>query len=345
MPAFMSIEIKKLAMYPFLSSTREFVRGLNISVEELLTDIAYEKARTFGIERLENAFMKGDVADRKLISEVDFLAEILSYPIARMIATCVQDRYFIKRYALGEAVHASKHLSKESKDFLVFVGKDLGLDVTDDGNTLKLHFIDYLRYAPTRYKKWKLVNRTLEGGWVSLSKEDFTRIIQEVVMKKISNELEGRSCEELVMDTFGREIERFKGMVLAHKKRIERQPVGKISITKLPPCMRMILSAIQSGENVPHMGRFAFVAFLNALGISRGEMLKLFSTAPDFDEERTIYQIDHITGRISSTKYAPPGCDKMKTYGLCPSDRIDNICKRVRNPVSYYYIRLKGEKT
>jgi len=115
----------------------------------------------------------------------------------------------------------------------------------------------------------------------------------------------------------------------------------KISIVDLPPCMKEILSMIQSGENVPHMGRFALVAFMHALGAGREEIFKLFSTAPDFDEERTGYQIDHITGKISSTEYAPPGCSKMRTYGLCPTDKMDDICRSVKNPVSYYWKKVK----
>jgi len=105
--------------------------------------------------------------------------------------------------------------------------------------------------------------------------------------------------------------------------------------------MKEILSMIQSGENVPHMGRFAIVAFFHALGISREEIFKLFSAAPDFDEERTRYQIDHITGRISSTEYSPPGCDKMRTYGLCPTEKMDDICKSVKHPISYYWKKVK----
>ncbi|MCD6468121.1 MAG: DNA primase large subunit PriL [Thermoplasmata archaeon] len=334
-------DLKTLARYPFLSEAKEYVKTLNVSVDELLLDLTYEKARIFGVERVENAVQKKNVGERRLLSEADYLAEILSYPVARMIVVCVDDAYFLRKYALGESVHAYLNLRNESADFLAAVGGDIGLSVKVDGDRLYVHFIDYIRYAPTRYRDWKMVNRPLKNGYIVVSRRDFARLLQECLRRRIVEELEERSCSETVQDAFPEELGRFRNMAAMQRKRFEAQPVGRISVTKLPPCMKDILASMQAGENIPHMGRFAFVAFLNALGVNSGEILKLFSTAPDYDEERTRYQVEHVTGRISSTKYAPPGCEKMRTYGLCPRDKMDDICKRVKNPVVYYRLKSK----
>lgn len=330
------MDLKRLALYPFLKETKEFVKGLNISVEDLLTDITYEKARLFGAERVMGAFKGGDVGDRKLVSESDLISEILSYPIAKMICVCVKDGFMIKRYALGEAHHAYRYLINESVDFLVLVCKDLGIDIKHEDEKIGVHFVDYLRYAPTVHKKWKLVNRELSRGLVYLDRRDLVRLIQEAVMKMIIEDLSEKRCIDLVEDVFRKEIDEIKEDLNKYKKDIYSRPVGKLSILDLPPCMKEIMRMIQSGENVPHMGRFSFVAFLHSLGATRDDILKMFSTAPDFDEEKTRYQIDHITGRISSTKYTPPSCDKMRTYGLCPTERMDDTCRNVRHPLAYY---------
>jgi DNA primase large subunit len=108
--------------------------------------------------------------------------------------------------------------------------------------------------------------------------------------------------------------------------------------------MKDILASIQAGENVPHMGRFALVAFLNSLKLDTNDILKLFSTAPDFDEDQSRYQVKHITGSVSSTKYTPPGCEKMRTYGICPVEKMDDLCKKTRHPLSYYKTKWKQEK-
>jgi DNA primase large subunit len=89
------------------------------------------------------------------------------------------------------------------------------------------------------------------------------------------------------------------------------------------------------------MGRFALVSFLNSLRLDTNNILKLFSSAPDFEEEKTRYQIEHITGDKSSTSYTPPGCDKMRTYGICSIEEIDEICKKKRHPLNYYKAKWK----
>lgn len=336
--------LRKLAIYPFLSESREFVKRMNLSVEELLTDAVYEKARIFGVERVMNAFKHGDVGDRKLISDSDFISEILSYAVAKMIAICVKDGFMVRRYALGEAIHAYRHLLNENIDFILLVCRDLEMDVKREDGKLKIHFIDYLKYAPTSYKKWKLVNRIVDRGYVCIDERnprDLIRVIQNAVMRKIETDLKYKKCIDMVEDVFSREIETLRIEISKRKSRLSRQPVGKLRIEYIPPCMKDILVMIQSGENVPHMGRFAMVSFLHSLGVSREEIFKLFSSAPDFEEERTRYQIDHITGKISSTEYSPPSCNKMRTYGLCPIEKMDEICKSVNHPVSYYWKRMK----
>jgi len=162
--------------------------------------------------------------------------------------------------------------------------------------------------------------------------------------ERINEELDSRACNKTIYNTFSSDIKRIQNTVMMHRKKIETTPVGKLDINKLPPCMKDILAAIQSGENVPHMGRFALVAFLSSLKLGTNDILKLFSRAPDFEEEKTRYQIEHITGSTSATSYTPPGCEKMRTYGICPVEKIDDLCKKKRHPLSYYKARWKEEK-
>jgi len=119
---------------------------------------------------------------------------------------------------------------------------------------------------------------------------------------------------------------------------------GRIRVTKLPPCIRQLLAKVQAGENLPHSGRFALTAFLHALGMSPEEILHMFSTSPDFDESKTRYQIEHITGKISGTEYTPPECSTMKSYGICFGE--DNLCKKewMTHPLKYYRIKDRSPK-
>jgi DNA primase large subunit len=339
-------ELAVLAKYPFLHDTRQYIKDNGPSVGELLHDLPYERARTIGIERLDNALKNRDVGQRSLATDTDCIMEILSYPLARMVAVCIGDSYFKKRYALGEAYHVYTHLLNEPSSFLLSVAEELNVNVHHhpETNTIKIFFKDYLRNAPTRYKEWKMVNRGIGGGYLTISHKDLARILLESLRERINQELTTRDCDKGVYDVFSTDIQRFQNTLAMQKEKIEATPVGKVSIEKLPPCMKDILASIQSGENVPHMGRFSLVAFLSSLKLNTNDILKLFSTAPDYQEDKSRYQVEHITGASSSTEYKCPGCEKMRTYGICPVDKMDDLCKKVRHPLTYYSTKWKQEK-
>jgi len=340
------VELKTLSKYPFLNVSKDYVKDNGLSVNELLDDPLYERARITGVERLDNAFKNHDVGNRSLATESDCIMELLSYPIARMIAVCIEDIYFKRRYALGEAIHAYKNLVNEPISFLIDISNEFDLNVKyfEDTNKIKMHFVDYLHNAPTRYKEWKMINRGMKDGYIQISHKDLARIIQEALRTRINVELDSKGCSKAIYKTFSSDIQRIQNTVMIHRKNIEATPIGKMDVKKLPPCIKDILAAIQAGENVPHAGRFAVVSFLNSLKLSTNDILKLFSSAPDYQEELTRYQVEHITGKISSTSYKPPGCEKMRTYGICPVDKMDDLCKKKRHPLSYYKAKWQEEK-
>jgi len=335
-----------LAKYPFLNESKKYVKDNKLSVEELLNDPIYEPAKLIGIERLDNAFKNRDVGIRSLATEYDCIMEILSYPIARMMAVCIGDIYFIRRYALSEAVHTYNLLVNEPISTLINISEEFNFNIkySSDDNKISIYFTDYLKNAPTRYLKWKMINRGMENGYISLSRKDFSRIIQEALRLRINQELDVKKCNKTINESFKSEIYRIKKLVGKHRKKIETIPLGKLDKDKLPPCMKDILKSIQSGENVPHMGRFAIVAFLNSLKLNSNEILQLFSSAPDFEEEKSRYQVEHISGTTSSTSYVSPGCEKMRSYGICPTEKMDDLCKKSRHPLSYYQYKWKIAK-
>jgi DNA primase large subunit len=341
--------LKRLCKYPFLTESKKYVSENGISIEELLNDPLYERARIIGIERLYNALTKQDVGTRNLITDSDCIMELLSYPIARMIAVCIQDIYFRKRYALAEAIHFYKYLMEESTPFLVQISKEFNFKIrlSDEKNNIYLNFVDYLRYAPTRYNEWKMINKEMNSGFIKISHKDLSRILQEALRYRINIEIEKKECYKFIKKNFFSDIQKLQNRVKHLRKNVEIVSYGKLDKNFLPPCIKKLITSINSGDNVSHMGRFALVSFLDSLGLSTNDILKVFSTAPDFEEEKTLYQVKHITGAISSTKYNPPGCDKMRTYGICPVEEVDEICKKKRHPISYYkskWIKQKGEK-
>jgi DNA primase large subunit len=136
-------------------------------------------------------------------------------------------------------------------------------------------------------------------------------------------------------------VKGLKTKVEGRKKRYAPTELGRLTITRLPPCMKQILGMSQAGENLPHHARFALVTFLHAIGMSGEDIFKVFTGAPDFKADIVRYQVEHITGSTSATNYSPPNCDTMKTGGICFDP--DTLCEKewLINPVKYY--RIKGK--
>jgi len=322
------VDLFKLAKYPFIAEAKEWVKNEKVSIDEILFDEIYERARVRGIERVRQAFERGFISNVALLNEIDCMMEIFSYPIARMIVVAIDNDYLLRRYALTEAKKAYEGLKEEEFEFIQMIAKEFDIEL--DGN--KIHFVDYLKYAPTWDIKWKLVNKKLKAGYVFIRKNEVARILQEAIRKKIYNELVNLFAPPEVKKAFKDEIMEIRNKLILKQKKEEIRK-GEIKYEDFPPCMQSLISAIKSGLNVPHVGRFTIVTFLNAIGQSVDEILKLFSSSPDFNEEKTRYQIEHITGRISGTIYATPKCDTIRTWGLC---NATEECRGIRHPLIFY---------
>ncbi len=328
-----------MARFPFLEDASEFIRGERPTLEELLLHPAYEEVRRDGMSRVRTALEEGRIPDGETRTEADFLRELLSYPIARMIVSGVGDAYLIRRYSLAEAEKARRNMTSEDNDFISHVAKDLGMDFRMDGLVL-LHFSDYLRYSvQMKSKDWKLVNQRLADGYVRLGRDRFVRVLQEAIQRRMESELP-LAVNDQILGALEDKIAEIDKLTEEKKEQYKVEDMGRIRITRIPPCMRDLIRAIQVGKHIPHTGRFALTAFLHNIGLSSDDIFRLYALSPDFQEGKTKYQIGHISGEISGTEYTPPECSTMQSYGLCPGP--DGLCKRIKHPLNYY--RIKGKK-
>jgi DNA primase large subunit len=282
------------------------------------------------------------IDDHAMASEIDATLELLSYPIARMIVSAVADPVFVKRYAIAEAKKANERLKQEDGQFLMKVAQELGLSVAQEDGGFAVDFTDFLKFsAVMRDKSWKLVNQRIISGKVLVAKHRLVRLIEQMITDKISAELP-LDVNDAILNTFSSEIDEIKVELAREQDERKVKDMGRLSIVRFPPCMKKLLKMMQSGENVPHSGRFALVAFLHTLGMDSQDILQIFSSAPDFDEGKASYQIKHIIGETSGTEYTPPECSTMKSYGICFDP--DDLCRRewMTHPLKYY--RAKGKK-
>lgn len=336
------MDVRLAAKYPFLSGSGQMLKEMGVSLDSLISGVAYERARFMGKERVLEAIENGKIEDHPMASEVDATLELLSYPIARIIVSSVADKMLVNRYAIAEAKKMDERLRKEDIGFIRSVASELGLETDEEDDMMAVEFSDFLSSsASIRSKDWKLVNQQVRDGRVVVTKARLVRLVQQILADRISSELP-LPVNDAIMDAFSEDMTEISGMMEELRQAYESKGFGQISITRFPPCMNKLLSMMQAGENVPHTGRFALVAFLHTLGMNSEEIMALFSTAPDFDASKTVYQIQHITGEISGTEYTPPECSTMKSYGICFDP--DKLCEAdwMNHPLTYY--KAKGRR-
>ena len=350
------------AYYPFLKGSKTFLAETGIRFDQFLEDELFLSAREQGLKRVESAIEERTIPEPSLSADRDVLFEILSYILGRLIVAHIGIDSLTRLYALAEATYYQKRLeTEEDTDFLLDLLNEIGLDVSqrggqrsipvfaedleqgsDDGG-FSVPFNRYLKCTKRmRDPHWKLINQPMERGQVYINKRRLLRLSRELLFDKFFEEIQHLATPATMNPVFEKNIKRLKNRYMLLKEELKADELGEVAIENIPPCMRSILSFIQSGENVAHAGRFALTAFLHMIGLSNEEILQFNKSSPDFDEKIARYQVDHITGTISTTEYTPQSCKTMVSLGLCVSKDI--LCSKIGHPLSYYDAKNEKKK-
>lgn len=330
--------------YPFLANAQNVASENGARIEDLMTSETFAEARTRGVDRVISALERSEVEYAVLRSDVDRIEEIMSYPYARILVSCVNDKFLTRRYALAEAVHMNNLLGQEPYAVVHQIAAELGVKTRIQDDALMMHFSDYLKFsARIKSVEWKLINTEVKNGYVVLTKEKFARVMQNALQDRIESELPLKVPEE-IENIVRPHVTFIENQLAASKSKYNTAFTGELKPEILPPCIRTLLSMAQNGINLPHSGRFALVSFLHKIGLSLEQILALFAQSPDFDESKSIYQIKHITGDLNGTEgYTPPECGTMKTMGICYEP--DELCERdkMNHPLNYFRIKTRNQ--
>ncbi|GFO97295.1 DNA primase large subunit [groundwater metagenome] len=326
------MDVFGFAQFPYVSGALKYVEALDFKLDELFFDRAFGQVRERGKERVLSAIGEG-IKKSVCTDRTGAEKELLSYPVARILVSCINDSYLIKRYALAEAKSSYETLKKLPDIDIKEFAEEFNIAAKIDERDYVIHFTDYIRHASAIHEhEWKLINRKMDHGWVHLSKEKFSRIIEEAIRKRI----EAGMPLDVPPDICAALDEQVKEISEALSTRKSEFSTGKFSEIMpdcFPPCMAHALSGAQSGVNLSHSMRFALTSFLLNIGMNVEGIIALFRVSPDFDEERTRYQVMHIHG-ATGTVYKSPSCDTMVTYGNCIGK--EPLCERISHPLSYY---------
>ncbi|HMA05198.1 MAG TPA: DNA primase regulatory subunit PriL [Methanomicrobiales archaeon] len=325
------LDRRDLAKYPFLKEAQEWVAGRTGTLDQFLATNYGKIAARNGKQRVLEAISGGEPGGNRPISSPEH--EVFSYALARILVSCGKDRALIDRLTRFEAARAFGFLQEEDPDKRSYVAESLGIDP----DTEDLPVTEYVELVTQlREDRWRLVNRQVIRGRVQIGKDELEELVRERIRHLLHRQLPlpvpAQVCEVLSP---------LLADISATYQATVMRDFGEVEEGAFPPCLQALVGAITAGTNLPHAGRFAITAFLHNIGMKPVQIMEIFARAPDFDPEKTRYQVEHISGR-GGTEYTAPSCATLRTTGFCVNR--DSTCERVNHPLSYYRLKKRREK-
>jgi DNA primase large subunit len=340
------------ARYPFLDAAREAVEAAAVDLGEL---VAREDAPAVerAVDRVRSALSTGTVGDRHRSARV----ELLSYPVARVLVSLVDQRVLTQAYARAEAATAHERFVAEITEDTQLRstgGERLGLDRLlrefDLGGTVRTaegegggdHRIDvgaYLRLS-TRFDddEWALTNRALADGAVPVSEAELLELLRGAVEERVAAGLP-LSVPDPVAAALADEVATIREELADLDVTVD---VDAVVPGRFPPCITHLVERLQGGESLPDHSRFALASFLASIGADGDDAVALCDVVDTDEGERLRRQVAAVRGDEGPTMYAPPTCETMVAYGDCVNK--DDLCAEIAHPLSYYERRLdEGE--
>ncbi|MFX1419832.1 MAG: hypothetical protein ACFE9N_13015 [Promethearchaeota archaeon] len=291
----------------------------------------------------------------ELISDYDFdETNIHIYLILKILLFILNNKILANRVANIYSKTTYNELNKENEYNLYYIYNDLNLEVIYDENPIsykkivvkgqkeiyktnfKISYIDYLKLASNLKDEYrKLVNNALLDGYVYIKPENLNRLLQEHVRIKLlsQNTLDSISLKKFKEKLF--KVQEFKDLFdsieeIWESKKEEFEYTlditykeGKDMWESFPPCIKEILTKAQEGQNLIHTERLFILWVLNALEYPEEQIINVFSTLPDFDREKTAYQVKYAIKK----GYTPYSCNSLKSYNLCMMNKYkDKLC-------------------
>jgi DNA primase large subunit len=320
--------------FPFTEKAKQRLKEIGITPEDV-PEVAIKKAALLLSRANSNKSYDLDVSN---LTDDMVENELMAFPIAKMFISLmrtsnIKEKFsnLMRKKTFNEIVD-----DKESKDLCLTLADDFKIkyELSDDaGFFVTVPLLEYLDIYFVD-NETKLINKSVEGGKVFLGMNDFARFLSEKTYKKIFDSLPiDKKLIPKKYQILARSID--SQLVKIEKKNFDLRLTGKVNPNFFPPCMKTIYDQQLAGEGLSYYARLSLGAFLYQVGMTKADMLTLFSKSPDFKKHIAQYHID----RIYEKELSAPGCRKMKDYRLRVKE-CDKECTH-KHPMQYYLRKIR----
>ncbi len=308
---------KENGFYPFLDVSKKAVMEMKIAGE--LDARIIEVAKN----RVMSAIKHKRLPLPTYFSEQDILDDIRSYAAARLIISLMNRK--IDAFVEAESSRALELCRRNRQEG--YLMKELGVELTAD---MYLPLRDYLILG-LQFSGMVLSNRHVRDGYVKVQEHEITVMLKEAIRNRVGRDLPIR--ESLINDDIRKMLKPIVSEILSEIS-LSSPALGRQS-ADLAPCIERIIEELRSGAKVSHIKRWALAVFLTKRGWDEDKIVSVFSTAPNFDEKLTRYQLQHVRAK----GYSMPSCYNLKSQGICIAE-----CG-IKNPLQYRKKEMAEKKS
>lgn len=324
------------ARYPFFESARTAVENAGIDLLDVVENETAVVRRSKA--RIKSGLSEGHIGDPRRNR-----VELLSYPVARVLISLIDDPMATDTYARAEAATARQRFEADigTKDTGRSIQRpqltisrlldefNLSQQITQNRDgSFQMDVSTYLQLSRNlEDQKWRLVERAVTTGEVPVTEEELLMLLEEAVVNRVTEGLP-LQVPDSIADTLAEEKEELSELLAGHEFSLSYETIDEPAF---PPCMTALLRQIRSGDSVELSGQFAVVAFLAGMEMDKDEVYEFIDQ--EISKEEIAYQLAHLRDKRGG-EYAPPSCTTMVEYDLCVNK--DELCKEINHPIEYY---------
>lgn len=335
------------ARYPFLESAREAVDAAGV---DLASVIAEEPSPVLdrAIDRVHQAITTRTTGTPHRSTRV----ELLSYPVARVLVSLVNEPGLTTRYARAEAETAYRRFTTDldtQSRLRSATHPTLSLDQllrefnltdhltrTDDPDAYQIDVVAYLRLsAGLPDDHWRLINREVTDGTVTITRTELYGLVREAIRERVEDGLPFD-----VPPTIGDALE-------DHANQIRRAladipfdwTIDTVDPARFPPCITALLEPQPPGEALPRHSVYTLASFLATIGMPDPQITNHLAPLVPEGTDLT-YLLARLREDDDRATYPPPSCETLDAYGDCVNK--DALCHQIDHPLEYYHRRIHG---
>ena len=325
------------ARYPFLEAAREAVAAADIDLAALVR-AEHRPAVDRAVERIEGAIVDGRTPD----PGPDIRVELLSYPIARVLVSLIDEPALTDRFALAEARRAIRLLEADldgrDRQFgsamtrgRLLAEFDLADGLRETASGYDLGVTAYLSLTEDlRDDRWRLLTRSLSNGFVAITAAERDDLLREAIRRRVADglPLEVPAAIATPLEPVVESLEASFADVAVP------DDLDRVVPDQFPPCMAALLEELRDGVELSPLERMTIVSFLTGIGLEADELVEFIDPDSLETAQQLRYAADHLHGGTSSTAYPPPSCRTLEAAGHCKPNAED--CRRIGHPLAAY---------